>query len=119
MASSRAYLEFMRDQLSGLDGVVWKPMMGEYLLSYHGKILGGIYDDRFLVKPTASARRLMPEAALERPYEGAREMLLVDPVENRDFLEQLLEAMAGEVPAPKKKDGARGKQDRTADRHGL
>ena len=91
------------DQLSGLDEVSHRAMMGEYIIYYRGKIVGGIYDDRFLVKPTKSAKAMMPEADLEIPYEGAKEMLLVDNVENRDFLRDLLEAMYDELPAAKKK----------------
>ena len=103
MASSKEYLEFIMDQLSGLDEVSHRAMMGEYIIYYRGKIVGGIYDDRFLVKPTKSAKAMMPEADLEVPYEGAKEMLLVDNVENRDFLRNLLEAMYDELPAAKKK----------------
>ena len=103
MASSKEYLEFIMDQLSGLDEVSHRAMMGEYIIFYRGKIVGGIYDDRFLVKPTKSAKAMMPEADLEVPYEGAKEMLLVDNVENRDFLRNLLEAMYDELPAAKKK----------------
>jgi TfoX/Sxy family transcriptional regulator of competence genes len=103
MASDREYLEFVLDQLSSLEGISFKHMMGEYMLYYQGRIIGGIYDDRFLVKPTASARRLMPDAPLEKPYEGAKEMLLVDNIDNRAFLGELLTAMLGELPLPKKK----------------
>ena len=103
MASSKEYLDFIMDQLSGLDEVSHRAMMGEYIIFYRGKIVGGIYDDRFLVKPTKSAKAMMPEADLEVPYEGAKEMLLVDNVENRDFLRDLLEAMYDELPAAKKK----------------
>ena len=102
MASSKTYLEFIMDQLSGLDGVSWRAMMGEYILYYKGKIVGGIYDDRFLVKPTKSAVSMMPKAAKELPYEGAKAMLLVDDVEDRTFLETLLTAMYEDLPAPKK-----------------
>lgn len=101
MASSKEYLDFILDQLSELDGISWRKMMGEYILYRHGKIVGGIYDDRFLVKPTRSAAEMMPDAGREIPYEGAKEMLLVDNVENREFLRELLEAMDGELPAPK------------------
>ena len=101
MASSKEYLDFILDQLSDLDGISWRKMMGEYIIYRHGKIIGGIYDDRFLVKPTKSAAEMMPYAGMEIPYEGAKEMLLVDNVENREFLRELLEAMDGELPAPK------------------
>ena len=103
MASSKEYLDFILEQLSGLDEISYRAMMGEYILYYRGKIVGGIYDDRFLVKPVASASALMPDADMELPYEGTKEMLLVDTVENREFLEELLNAMYDELPAPKKK----------------
>ena len=103
MASGKEYLDFILEQLSELDGITFKPMMGEYILYMHGKILGGIYDDRFLVKPTKSAMNMMPDADRELPYEGAKEMLLVDNVDNREFLTELLMAMYNELPAPKAK----------------
>ena len=103
MASSKKYLDFMLEQLSGLDEISYRVMMGEYIIYYRGKIVGGIYDDRFLVKPTKSAVAMMPDADTELPYEGAKEMLLVDNVENRDFLRDLLEAMYEELPAPRRK----------------
>ena len=103
MASSKEYLDFVLDQLSGLEDISYRAMMGEYIIYYRGKIVGGIYDDRFLVKPVKSAAALMPDADMELPYDGAKEMLLVDDVENRDFLRGLLEAMYAELPEPKKK----------------
>ena len=93
----------MLEQLSGLDEISYRVMMGEYIIYYRGKIVGGIYDDRFLVKPTKSAVAMMPDADTELPYEGSKEMLLVDNVENRDFLRDLLEAMYMELPNVKKK----------------
>ena len=103
MSSSKEYLDFILDQLSEIDGISCKQMMGEYILYLNGRIIGGIYDDRFLVKPTKSARAMMPDADMELPYEGAKEMLLVDNVDSRDFLAQLLTAMYDELPAPKPK----------------
>ena len=103
MASSREYLQFVLDQLAGLEGVSWRAMMGEYILYVQQKVVGGIYDDRLLVKPTASALRMMPSAARELPYEGAKEMLLVDDVDDRAFLTELFRALAEDLPAPKKK----------------
>ena len=103
MASSKEYLDFILEQLSELDDVSYRVMMGEYILYYRGKIIGGIYDDRFLVKPTKSAVAMMPNAEMELPYDGAKEMLLVDDVDNKEFLRELLEAMHSELPAPKKK----------------
>ena len=103
MASSRAYLDFVLDQLSGLEDITYRGMMGEFILYDRGRIFGGIYDDRFLVKPTKSAKAMMPDADLELPYEGAKEMLLVDNVDNREFLTELVTAMADELPAPKQK----------------
>ena len=103
MASSKEYLDYILDQLSELDDISYRAMMGEYIIYYRGKAVGGIYDDRFLVKPVKSAVAVMPDAEMELPYKGAKEMLLVDDVENRDFLRDLLEAMYPELPAPKKR----------------
>ena len=103
MASNTEYLEFILEQLSGLENIAYRVMMGEYILYYRGKIIGGIYDDRFLVKPTKSAMEMMPDADREIPYEGAKEMLLVDNVDNREFLTELLTSMVDELPEPKKK----------------
>ena len=102
MASSREYLDFVLEQLSGLESVSHRAMMGEFILYYQGKVVGGIYDDRFLVKATAAARGLMPDAPLELPYEGAKEMLLAD-VDDRELLIRLIPAIADELPAPAKK----------------
>ena len=103
MASSKDYLDFILEQLSGLEEITYKAMMGEFVIYYRGKIVGGIYDDRFLVKPVKSAIELMPTATYELPYDGAKEMLLVNDVENKEFLGTLFDAMYDELPAPKKK----------------
>ena len=103
MGSNKEYLEYILEQLSDLDDISYRSMMGEYILYYRGKIFGGIYDDRFLVKPVKAARDMMPDASMELPYDGAKEMLLVDDVENREFLAKLLEAMYEELPARKKR----------------
>lgn len=103
MASSKEYLEFVLEQLSLLDEITYRAMMGEYIIYYRGKVIGGIYDGRFLVKQTKSSVKLMPDAELDLPYEGAKEMLLVDEIENKEFLRELFDAMYPELPAPKKK----------------
>ena len=103
MSSTKDYLEYILEQLSFSDDITYRSMMGEYIIYYRGKIIGGIYDDRFLVKPVPSAKEMMPNANMELPYEGAKGMLLVDDVENREFLKDLLEAMYDELPAPKKR----------------
>lgn len=105
MASAREYLDYVLEQLSGLEDVSYRPMMGEYVLYYRGRVFGGIYDNRLLVKPTKSALALMPNAPRELPYEGAREMLLADNLDDRAFMETLLNAMAEELPVPKKRKG--------------
>ena len=101
MASSKEYLSCVLDQLSDLRDVRFRGMMGEYILYYRGKVVGGIYDDRLLVKPVKAAVSLMPEASFERPYEGAKEMLLVENVDDRVFLAALFSAMYEELPEPK------------------
>ncbi len=103
MASSKEYLDFIMEQLSELTDVSYRAMMSEYIIYFRGKVIGGIYDDRFLVKNTKSAKEMMPDADMEIPYEGAKEMIQVDDVENREFLKKLFEAMYGELPEPKKK----------------
>ena len=103
MASTKEYLDFILEQLSGLNEISYKAMMGEYIIYFRGRIVGGIYDDRFLVKNVKTAREMMPDADLELPYEGAKEMLLVDDVDNKEFLKELFEAMYDELPVPKKK----------------
>lgn len=102
MASSKEYLEFILEQLAELDGITYRMMMGEYIIYYQGKIVGGIYDNRFLVKPLQSAKNYMPNAKYELPYAGAKEMLLVEDVDNRAFLTGLFNAMFEELPKPKK-----------------
>ena len=103
MGSSKEYLEYILEQLSDLEDISHRAMMGEYILYYRGKIFGGIYDDRFLIKPVKIAREMMPDANMELPYDGAKEMLLVDDVENREFLKELIEAMYDELPAARKR----------------
>ena len=103
MGSSKEYLEFILDQLSELDEISYRAMMGEYIIYYRDKIVGGIYDNRLLVKPVKSAISLMPDAKYELPYDGAKEMLLVDDVDNKNFLSELFVAMYDELPEVKKK----------------
>ena len=103
MASSKEYLDFILEQVSELDNVSYKAMMGEFIIYYKGKIIGGIYDDRLLVKLVQSAINYMPNAVYELPYDGAKEMLLVDEVDNKEFLIGLFDAMYDDLPAPKPK----------------
>ena len=103
MASDKEYLEYILEQLAMPEDVSYRAMMGEYVLYYRGKVIGGIYDNRFLVKPVKSAAAMMPEAERELPYEGAKAMLLVDNVENTEFLQALVKVMYDELPSPKKR----------------
>lgn len=106
MASTKAYLDFVLEQLSGAGEISFRPMMGEYVLYCQGKVVGGVYDDRLLLKSTPGALRLLEEAGLsaerERPYEGAKEMLLAD-VDRPELLCRMAESIAEELPAPKRK----------------
>ncbi len=106
MASSKEYLNFVLGQLSGLDGVTYRPMMGEYIIYYNGKIVGGIYDDRLLIKPVKSATKYMRTVRYELPYSKGKEMLLVDEVDDKEYLQGLLNAVYDELPAPKPKKKA-------------
>lgn len=103
MSSSKEYLNYILEQLNEADEISHRAMMGEYILYCQGKVIGGIYDDRFLIKPTEHAKKMMPKAAYELPYEGAKEMLLVEELDDRALLTQVVTAMAEELPAPKKK----------------
>lgn len=103
MASSKDYLEFILEQLSYIDGITYRYMMSEYILYINGRIFGGIYDNRFMVKITSSSKKIMPDADEELPYESAKPMLLVTEVDNRDFLKLLIESMYPELPEPVKK----------------
>lgn len=103
MASYKDYLDFILEQLSELDGISYRPMMGEYILYFQGKVIGGIYDDRFLLKDSESARQMMPEATVDIPYEGAKPMLLVDNIEDKEFLKQLIESCYDALPESKNK----------------
>lgn len=103
MATSKDYLNFIIEQLSGLEDLTYRMMMGEYILYYRGKIAAYICDDRLLVKPVESVMRMLPDAPLEPPYEGAKDMVLVEDVDNSDFLTQLFEVMYEELPFPKPK----------------
>ena len=102
MATKKEYLEYVLEQLSGVDGISHRAMMGEYVLYIHGRVFGGIYDDRLLLKPTPAACAFFPDAPREIPYEGAKEMLLADP-DDRDRLAMAIAAMFPELPAPKKR----------------
>lgn len=108
MASTYDYLDYVLQQLSLLDDISYRPMMGEFIIYYKDKIIGGIYDNRFLVKTTASASAMMPEAERQLPYEGTKEMLLVSDIENKDFLYKLIDRMYDELPSVKKKTRGKG-----------
>ncbi len=100
MASSKEYLDFILEQLSELNGITYKTMMGEFIIYYQGKIVGGIYDNRFLIKPVKSAVMYMPAASYELPYDGAKEMLLVENVDSKEYLTKLFHAIYDELPLP-------------------
>ena len=101
MASSKEYLDFILEQLTGLEGISYRAMMGEYILCYKNKVIGGIYDNRFLLKITESSEKFIPNAKIKIPYEGAKGMLLFDDFENKEFLVELFEKMYEELPMPK------------------
>lgn len=103
MATKKEYLEFILDQLSGLSEITYRMMMGEYIIYYRGKIAAYVCNDRFLVKPVESVRQMLPKAPLEPPYEGAKDMVLIEDIDNREFLEKLFDAMYEELPEPKRK----------------
>ena len=88
MATTKEYRDFILDELNILDNITCKPMMGEYLLYYNGILFGGIYDDRLLVKIVDSNKKYnMPESI---PYNGAKPMLLVDSIDNKEILKDIV-----------------------------
>ena len=103
MATDKGFLDYISEQLSDLEEISFRAMMGEYIIYYSGRIAGGIYDNRLLIKPVASARAFMPAAPLELPYDGAKPMLLVEDTDDKKFLTDLFEAVYGDLPAPKPK----------------
>ena len=108
MASKKEYLDFVLDQLSGLEGISYRAMMGEYLLYYNDKLFGGIYDDRFLVNVTASSLELLPDEPQEIPYDGAKPMILVTEMEDKKHLRELILAMYEDLSETKKKSKKKG-----------
>lgn len=104
MATKKEYIEFILDQLSELDGISYRQMMGEYIIYHNGKIAAYLCDNRLLVKPVKSAMEMMPNASFVPPYEGAKDMMLVEDVDDRVFLKELFEAMSPELPEPKKRN---------------
>ena len=112
MASSKEYLAYILEQLSDLEDIHYRAMMGEYILYYREKVVGGIYDDRFLIKNVTAAWESMPDASFEKPYEGAKEMLLVENVEDKEFLTDLFKAIYDELPSPKPKKKKWSRRDR-------
>ena len=103
MASSKEFLEYILEQLSEVEEITYRAMMGEYIIYYKGRIAGGIYDDRLLIKPVKSAIDYVSDVQFHLPYEGAKEMLLVDDVEDKMYLKGLFETMYDELPFPKSK----------------
>ena len=99
MASSKAYLEYVLEQLSELSDVKYRPMMGEYIVYYHGKVIGGIYDDRLLVKRTESLKTLLPNAPLQMSYEGGKEMVLIEDLEDKELLAEIFKVLYDEIPS--------------------
>lgn len=106
MSTSKEFLDYVLEQLSELDGITYRPMMGEYIIYYYGRIAAYVCDDRFLVKPVSSAIKMIPDAVFEPPYKGAKDMLLIENIDDREFLTQLFKTIYNELPVPKKKQKA-------------
>lgn len=104
MSSSKEYLDFVLEQLSDLPDITYRAMMGEYVIYYRGRVVAGIYDDRFLIKPTKSAVAILPDAPMEIPYSGGHPMIMVTDIENRELLCDLFNAIYADLPAPKTKN---------------
>ena len=103
MSSSKDFLEFVLEQLSSLPDITYRAMMGEFIIYYHGKIIGGIYDNRLLVKPSESVLKLVPGATMEIPYPGGKPMIMIPDVENSELLEQVFNMLYSQLPETRKK----------------
>ena len=103
MATKKEYLDYILDGLSDVSGITYRQMMGEYIIYINEKIAAYVCDNRLLIKPVASAVRLMPDAVYEPPYEGAKDMLLCENTDNKDFLTELFSAIEPELAMPKKR----------------
>ncbi|MBE6340652.1 MAG: TfoX/Sxy family protein [Marinilabiliaceae bacterium] len=101
MPSSHNFLLYVLDNLSNLRDITYRKMMGEYILYYRGVVIGGVYDDRFLIKPLKSALMLLPDAEMDIPYEGAKKMLRVDDISDRKLLASVVNAIYDELEAKK------------------
>lgn len=102
MASSKDLLEFVLEQLSILPDITYRAMMGEFIIYYRGKIIGGIYDNRLLIKPTSSALKIMPNAKMEMPYPKGKPMIMIPDIENPELLEMVFNAVYNELPDKRK-----------------
>ena len=102
MATNKDFLDYITEQFNG-EGLTFRPMMGEYLVYYKGKLVGDVCDNRLLIKPVECAKKLMPDAEYQLPYEGAKPMILVDNIDDGEFLKELFEEMYAELPEPKPK----------------
>lgn len=111
MSTGRSFIEYILDQLSDLNDISHRMMMGEYIIYYRGRITAYVCDDRLLVKPVKAAAQLLPNAVYEPPYAGAKDMILVDDIDNRELLTELFEAMYDELPEPKPKKSRKKKSD--------
>lgn len=104
MATSKEYLDYILEQLAGLERITYRMMMGEYMIYYQGKIVAYLCDDCLLVKPLNCVGSMLPNAPLQPPYEGAKDMVLVEDIDNGDFLKRLFEEIYDELPQPKSKE---------------
>ncbi len=103
MASSLEYVKFIAEQLSELEEISYRKMFGEYAFYYEGKVFGGVYDNRFLIKITKAGKQLCKDFEEQLPYKGAKPMLFVSELEDKNFLKNLVEVTWQELPFPKKK----------------
>ena len=101
MATTKEFLNYLLEQLRDIPDISVKPMMGEYLMYYQGKLVGDICDNRVLIKPVAAAKELMPDAEMQPPYSGAKDMLVLEEIEDAEFVKCLFDAMYPQLPAPK------------------
>lgn len=103
MSTTIDYYEYLQEQLEPIGNIRYRKMMGEYCVYYRDKVIGGIYDNRFLIKNINASRLYLPNTTLEIPYQGAKPMILVEELSDKELLKKLMIAMYEELPTPKKK----------------
>lgn len=103
MPSTKEFLNYVLDQLNDLEDITYRYMMSEYIIYYKGKIAGGIFDNRLMIKPVKSAIDFIENPIYDIPFDGAKEWILIEDIEDKEFLTELFITIYKDLSFPKKK----------------